>query len=172
MLKELGSHCVHAAEDAKGAKKPGRHAEQLPVAISAKRPSGHGEHAADEFASALTASFSARGTDPIGQSVHVVCSGVSVKDRLPHVTHAGSPGIENVPSAHSFGVALHEPAGHQKPAVQGPSHVAAERTVVARPYAPALHCFVHVDTLSPVAAPYVPHAQRFAVALHDPAGHQ
>ena len=53
---------------------------------------------------------------------------------------------------------MHEPAGHQYPGVHSPSHVAAVRTVAASPYAPALHCAVHVEMVRPVVAPYLPHA--------------
>jgi hypothetical protein len=44
--------------------------------------------------------------------------------------------------------------------VHNPSHVAAVRTEVDKPYAPALHGAVQVDTERPVAEPYVPHAHK------------
>ena len=46
------------------------------------------------------------------------------------------------------------------------------RTVDERPYRPAEQRPVQDEAERPVAAPYVPAAQRFCVAEGDPAAHQ
>ncbi len=55
--------------------------------------------------------------------------------------------------------------------LHAPSHVAAVRTLAARPYLPALHVPLQVEAVAP-AAPQVPQPQKFCVALAEPALHQ
>ena len=76
-----------------------------------------------------------------------------------------------VPSGQALCVALQDPAGQKCPALHAPSHVAAVRTLAARPYLPALHVPLHVAAVAP-AAPHVPQLHRFCVALGEAAAHQ
>ena len=54
-------------------------------------------------------------------------------------------------------MATQDPAGQKWPALHAPSHVAATRTVLARPYLPALHGPDPVETVA-CAAPKCPQA--------------
>ncbi len=80
--------------------------------------------------------------------------------------------LPNVPAAQRALVAFVDPAAHQWPTLQGPSHVSVVRTDVALPKKPAAHGAVQLGDARPVVRPNVPAAQRAYVAFVDPAAHQ